>query len=163
MPKIEGKDPGAFALPDEGKYIVRILRGEYKTPKESGQGFIYQFWSKIEGGEFDGVQHFDSFFTKSQFGDGLDGARNLLQFGNKAGVLDSEIDSDEFESEGFAEKFCKKMQDRIVGIELRHVKDKKDKDKVWARTSKFFSAKEAGKKGEEKPKKTPGFKLDDED
>ena len=162
--RIEGKDPGAFALPDEGKYLVRITRGEYKLPKESGQGFIYQFWGKIEGGEFDGVQHFDSFFTRSQFGDGLDGARNLLQFGSKAGVLPAIIESEEFETEAFAEKLCKKIQDRIVGVEIKHVKDKKDKDKVWARSSKFFSAKEEGKPApkEEKPKKGGSF-LDDEE
>ena len=158
MAKIEGKDPGTFALPDEGKYTVRITRGEYKPPRESGQGFIYQFWSKIEGGEFDGAQHFDSFFTRSQFGDGLDGARNLLQFGNKAGVLPLEMDSDEFDSEAFAEKFVKKMQDRLVGVELKHVKDKKDKDKVWARASKYYSVKDSnGKPLKEKPKQASVF------
>lgn len=159
--KIEGKDPGSFALLEEGKHVVRITRGDYKMPDNPSQGYIYQFWSKVEGGEQDGTQHFDSFFTKSQFGDGLDGCRNLLQFGVKAGVLPESMDSDEFETESFASKFTKKIQDRLVGIEIKHVKDKKDKDKMWARSAKYFSPKEQGKKAEA-PKEKKTF-LDDEE
>lgn len=144
MAMITGKDPGEFTLISEGKHIFKITNPEY-VPND-GNKPPYRFGMKVEGGEYDGVPYSQNFFLKSKFGDGLDGYRTLLHFGNMAGVLPKEMEHTKLDDEAFAKSFCAKMQDRLVGITIYH---SKEGDKTWARGKGFFVANE--KKAEGKP------------
>ena len=144
MAKISPKDPGTFDLIDKGDYLFRGKRAKVAPPQDADQGWLYQVWSVIEGGEFDGVPHFESYFTRSQFGDGLDGCRHLLKMLNAMGRIPDakaqEFDSDLFETQGFADRFESYVVDSLVGGTIIHKVDKKT-DKKWARISKYFPVK----------------------
>jgi len=143
MAKISGKDPGDFVMIEEGPHTFRVKTAKVNRPKEGQTGYLYLVESKVEGGELEGARHFESFFTHSSFGDGLDGARALLKFLNCCGALEeTEFDSDRFETEKFAVKFEKSVPDRIYGAEIKHKKDKEGKE--WARSVKYFNPKEKG-------------------
>lgn len=157
MAKISGKDPGDFVQVDEGTYTLRVKTATVHRPKDDKQGYLYSVESKVEGGEFEGARHFESFFTHSSFGDGLDGARALLKFLNCCGALeDTEFDSDRFETEKFAAKFEKSVPDRVYIAEIKHKKDKQGKE--WARSVKYLNPKEG--KG---ATAAPATKKEDED
>lgn len=157
MAKISGKDPGDFVVIEEGQYLFRVKSARVNRPVEGKQGYLYLVESKVEGGELEGARHFESFFTHSSFGDGLDGARALLKFLNCCGALeDTEFDSDRFESEKFAAKFEKSVPDRLYIAEIKHKKDKEGKE--WARSVKYMSPKES--KG---TASAPAAKKEDED
>ncbi len=128
MGKISGKDPGFFEVADEGEHRLRVKSAEVRPPQEDGQGWLYMARSTIEGGENDGYGHFEIFFTKSSFGDGLDGCRALLQFTAKGiGALDEkkEYDSEIFETQKFADKWPSMVQDKPYKAKIKHRRDKK--------------------------------------
>ena len=141
MAKISGKDPGDFVMIEEGQYLLRVKTARVNRPKEGQPGYLYLVESKVEGGELEGARHFESFFTHSTFGDGLDGARALLKFLNCCGALeDTEFDSDRFESEKFAVKFEKSVPDRVYIAEIKHKVDKKT-GATWPRSVKYANPK----------------------
>ncbi len=142
MGKISGKDPGFFEVADEGDHILRVKSAEARPPQKEGQGWLYMARSTIEGGENDGYGHFESFFTKSSFGDGLDGCRALLQFTVKIGALTEgkEYDSEVFESQKFADKWPSMVQDKLYKANIKHRKQK-DGD-IRARSVSYMSVKE---------------------
>ena len=141
MAKISGKDPGDFVQLEDGQHTFRVKSAVVHRPKDNQQGYLYSCESKVEGGEYEGARHFESFFTKSQFGDGLDGCRALLKFLNCCGALEeTEFDSDRFETEKFAVKFEKSVPDRVYIAETKLKKDKQGKE--WARSVKYINPKE---------------------
>ncbi len=127
MAKVTGKDPGFFEVADEGEHRLRVKSAEVRPPQEDGQGWLYMARCTIEGGENDGYGHFESFFTKSSFGDGLDGCRALLQFTTKIGALTEgkEYDSEIFETQKFADKWPSMVQDKPYKAKIKHRRDKK--------------------------------------
>jgi hypothetical protein len=141
MAKISGKDPGDFVMIEEGQHTFRVKTARVNRPQDGKQGYLYLVESKVEGGELEGARHFESFFTHSTFGDGLDGARALLKFLNCCGALeDTEFDSDRFESEKFAVKFEKSVPDRVYIAEIKHKVDKKT-GATWPRSVKYANPK----------------------
>ena len=165
MAKISPKDPGTFELIDKGDYIFRGKRAKVEPPKTADQGWIYQVWFEIESGEFTGVPHYESYFTRSHFGDGLDGCRHVLGMLNAMGRIPDakaqEFDSDLFETQGFADRFEGMVVDALVGGTVAYRTDKKvDPPRERARISKYFPAK--GKPVPSSAEKKPVTKSDKE-